>query len=74
MTNKKTGIVEYDEVIAENPITHALETVRIEKVPEITPEERDERIATELKKYGLVAVEKVEIDDPSHGRKAYYNP
>lgn len=68
--NKKgVAVVEYEEILGINPVTHKTQLVKIEKAPRRTPEQMAEHTKAELAKYGLDSIQKIEIIDPLNGEK-----
>lgn len=62
-------LIEYEEIKGKNPITGAIEVIKIEKVKQKTPEKRNEEVKAQLNKYGLQPISEVEIEDPFTGEK-----
>lgn len=68
--NKKAvAVVEYEEILGIHPISGKTQLVKIEKATRRTPEQMAEHTKAELAKYGLEAIQKVEIIDPLNGEK-----
>lgn len=68
--NKKDiAVVEYEEILGINPVTHKTQLVKIEKAVRRTPEQMAEHTKSELAKYGLDPIQQVEIIDPLNGEK-----
>lgn len=67
--NKNVAVVEYEEILGINPVTHKTQLVKVEKAVRRTPEQMAEHTKAELAKYGLDPIQQIEVIDPLNGNK-----